>query len=400
MTSMVMIALFWVFFVLAIYPYTIYPLLLAIASLGAPKSRRDDSFTPSVSVVIAAWNEEALIARRLDNLLASDYPSDRLEVIVASDGSTDDTNEIVANYAARDDRVRLVALQHQGLSSTINAGVAAATGDVVIRTDAGTVFAEDTIRVLASYFTDDSVRCVVGNLTMVPLDDAPYNLGEKLYWRYEAWLRYIEGRARVGFVGCGPCMAIRRECYPELPTDGSEDLSASLPIAQNGGRVIRATDAKASDYMDGGTTNQWRSRRRRVVRALRVMSNCSSALNPLRHPGMAFSIISHKMLRWLIGIWMLGMLATSAWLWSQTEIPVYDVLFAAQVAFYLFALFGYLLSGTRLGKTPVFSVPLAVCVVALAFLAGISDFMRGRNCAAWQPTASDVLDGTEVEADG
>ncbi|MGI5817787.1 MAG: glycosyltransferase [Armatimonadota bacterium] len=396
---MTAIVLFWVFFALALYPFVIYPALLGLLALGARRPKRDESYTPKVSVVVAAWNEEALISRRLDNLLASDYPEDRLEIIIASDGSTDRTNEIVAEYAERDGRVRLLALEHHGKTPTVNAGVAAATGDVVISSDAGTAFAEDTIRKLAAPFADEAVDCVVGELNMVPVEDAPYNRGEGAYWRFEAWLRYLESRAGVGFQGCGPCMAIRREEYPTLPGEGSDDLSAPLQIAHAGGRVIQLMDVGVTDYMDGGTGNQMQSRCRRVVRALRSISYSAGALNPFRCPRTAFAIISHKILRWLTGIWMLGMLVTSAWLWWREDILLYDALFYAQAAFYLLALMGYLLSNTRLAKNPVLSVPLAICIVALAFLGGIIEFLRGRSYATWQPTASGAAEPDQTGTD-
>jgi len=397
---MTAIVLFWVFLTLSLYPFVIYPALLGLLALGVRRPVRDESYTPTVTVVVAAWNEESLIARRLDNLLASNYPEDRLEIIIASDGSTDRTNEIVTQYAERDGRVRLLALPHHGKTPTVNAGVAAATGDVVISSDAGTMFAEDTIRKLAAPFADDAVDCVVGELNMVPVEDAPYNRGESLYWKFEAWLRYLEARAGVGFQGCGPCMAIRREKYPTLPGEGSDDLSAPLQIAHAGGRVIQVMDVGVTDYMDGGTGNQMQSRCRRVVRALRSIAYSAGALNPFRHPRTAFAIISHKILRWLTGVWMLGMFFTSAWLWWREDILLYDVLFYAQAAFYLLALLGYLLSSTRLAKAPIFSVPLAICIVALAFLEGIVQFLRGRSYATWQPTASGSAGCDEAGPDG
>lgn len=390
---MTAIVLFWVFCALALYPYIIYPIILRILAFGAKKLKADHSYTPKISVVVAAWNEESLIVRRIENLLASDYPEDRLEIIIASDGSTDRTNEIVTEYAERDSRVRLLALPHNGKTPTVNAGVAAATGDIVISSDAGTVFSEGTLRKLAAPFGDEDVDCVVGELDMVPVDeDALYNRGEGFYWRFEAWLRDLEARAGVGFQGCGPCMAIRRETYPTLPCEGSDDLSAPLQIAHAGGRVVQIMDVGVTDFMDGDTDNQVQSRCRRVVRALRSISYSAGALNPFSNPRTAFAVTSHKILRWLTGVWMIGMLVTSAVIWWRQDVLFYEVVFYAQAVFYLFALAGYLLSNTRLGRLPFFSVPLAICIVAIAFITGIVEFLCGRSYATWQPTASGAGD--------
>ncbi|NLO05627.1 MAG: glycosyltransferase [candidate division WS1 bacterium] len=388
------IVLFWVFFALSLYPFIIYPGLLRLLALGARTPRRDGSYLPHVSVLVAAWNEEALIARRLDNLLELDYPEDRLEIIVASDGSTDRTNGIVADYAKRDSRVRLMDLPHRGKTATMNEAITAVGGEIIVTTDAGTQFAPDTVRKLVAYFADEQVDCVTASMTMLPLEDTPYNSGENRYRSFENWLRLLESRAGVGFQGCGPCMAIRAVEYPLIPKETCDDLSPTMAVAASRGWVLQAHDVQVADYMDGGTEGQFRSRSRRVVQGLSSIWHYRELLNPLRYPGCCLAIASHKILRWLTGIWMLGMLLTSAWIWWQQDILIYDVVFYAQGAFYLSALVGYLLSRTRLAKIPIFSMPLAICVVALAFLAGIIDFLRGRSHATWQPAAGAAADKT------
>ncbi|MFP3904732.1 MAG: glycosyltransferase, partial [Armatimonadota bacterium] len=199
---------------------------------------------------MAAWNEEAVIARRIDNLLASDYPEDRLEIIIASDGSTDRTNEIVAEYAARDDRVRLLALEHRGKTGTVNIAVQEATGDVIVNTDASTHFEEDALRKLVSYLGEDGPDCVTGSLIMLPRGDTPYNRGEDIYRRFENLLRFLESKLGAGFHGSGACMAVRREHYPQIPENTSDDLSPTLALAAQGHKIVHTLEVRVVDYMD------------------------------------------------------------------------------------------------------------------------------------------------------
>ncbi len=383
-----LITLFWVFVVLAIYPYVIYPILILFASILFPKRTFTRKIEPSVSIVIAAWNEEASIRDRIENALALDYPPDRLEVIIASDGSTDRTNEIVREMAKDDPRIRLLELPHGGQSAAINAGVAAANGEIVVRTDANTRFSPDVLRKMVKYFADPNVQCVVGKVTMVPLEDAPYNMTEGLYWRFEARLRALEALAGIAFVGSGPCMAVRRRNYPRLEEDVAEDLSATMQIISSGGRIVQVSNLGVYDYMDGCTAGQMRSRSRRVTVALSAIWNNRGILNPFRYPQYCFSVLSHKVLRWLTGVWLLGALVTNALLMAQYDILLYDALFGMQAAFYVFAVLGLLVSRTRVAKIPIFAVPMSICVVSAAFIKGIAVFLYGDRRASWEPASS------------
>ncbi|MGD9497874.1 MAG: glycosyltransferase [Armatimonadota bacterium] len=382
------IVLFWVFVALAVYPYLIYPTLILFASILFPRRTRTGPMQPSVSIVIAARNEEANIRERVQNAVAMDYPRDRLEVIIASDGSTDRTNAIVQEMSAQDGRVRLLELPHGGQSAAINAAVAAATGDIVVRTDANTRFSPDVLRKMIMYFADPEVQCVVGKITMVPLEDAPYNMTEGLYWRFEARLRALEALVGVAFVGSGPCMAVRRKSYPQLKNDEGEDLSATLQIISGGGRIVQVSDLGAYDYMDGRTAGQVRCRSRRVTTALRAIWNNRAILNPFRYPQYCFSVLSHKVLRWLTGVWLLGAAVTNAVLMIHTQALLYDALFYLQAAFYLVALAGLLLSHTEVAKVPVFAIPMSILVVSAAFIKGVAAFLLGSRLTRWEPAGS------------
>jgi glycosyltransferase involved in cell wall biosynthesis len=380
-----LIVLFWVFVGLTIYPFIIYPGVLWVYTGLFGKRPIMGETRLTVSLIIPCWNEEDLIERRLDNINEQDYPADLIEIVIASDGSSDSTNEIVARRAEDDPRIRLLDLQRGGQTAALDSGVQAATNDVVVITDAGTVFAEDTLSKLMSYFADDEVDCVVGAWTVVPLEEAPHNRGERAYRGFEDRLRSLEARAGIAFHGQGACTGFRREVYPRLPASIAADLGAGLSIAVKGGKIVEALDLGVRDYMDGATQDQLRSRRRRVVRGMAAIRYNGKAMNPLHRCGLAFAVWSHKILRWMTGFWMLGALITNAGLFFAYDIPLYDGLFYAQVAFYALALIGFLFDGTRVARFPLLALPMSVCVVAVAFSRGFLEVLAGTKEDLWTP---------------
>ncbi len=377
--------LFWVFAGLTLYPFFIYPgLLWLYTRLFAKRPARGET-TLRVSIIIPCWNEGGCIEGRLANVGEQDYPADLIEIIVASDGSSDETNEIVMRLAQDDPRIKLLDLQRGGQTAALDAGIEAATGDVVVITDAGTVFDPDTISKLMSYFVDESVDCVVGAWTVVASGDAPYGRGERAYRNFEDRLRSLEALAGIAFHGQGACTGFRRGVYPKLPSNIAADLGAGLSIAVAGGHIVEALNLGVKDFMDGDTSNQLRSRRRRVVRGMAAIRHYGRAMNPFHRPGLAFAVWSHKVLRWLTGVWMLGAFATSLAIYLTHDMLLYDVLFYAQAAFYLTALIGYAGDGTRVSRCPLFGIPMSICVVVFAFTRGMVEVIMGVREDFWTP---------------
>lgn len=377
--------LFWIFVGLTLYPFFIYPGILWLYTRLFGKHPIRGETALRVSIIIPCWNEESFIASRLANINEQDYPAALIEIIIASDGSTDGTNELVLKYAQDDPRIKLLELQRGGQTAALDAGIEAATGDVVVITDAGTVFSPDTISKLMSYFADESVDCVVGAWSVVSSADAPYSRGERAYRNFEDRLRSLEALAGIAFHGQGACTGFRRGVYPKLPPDIAADLGAGLSIAIAGGHIVEALDLGVKDFMDGDTSNQLRSRRRRVVRGMAAIRHDPRAMNPFHRPGLAFAVWSHKILRWLTGVWMFGAFATNLALYLTYDIPLYNGLFYAQVAFYLAALIGYIGDGTRVSKFPLFGIPMSICVVVFAFTRGMAEVIAGTREQLWTP---------------
>ncbi len=307
-----------------LYVYAGYGWLLALLAARRPAPVEPELPNnrlawPHMTVLLTVFNEEAKIARRLDNLLAQDYPVERLTIVVASDGSTDGTEAIVEDYAGRHPHIRLVRSGgRKGKSQTQNIAMRDIEEGIVALTDADTEFEADYLRRLAAAFQDPQVGCVTAQLRFRPLgSDISANQG--YYWRYELRLRTLESRLGILAVASGQAMAVRRECFRELPPDVGDDCIIPLDVVLAGRRVVHATRARAVDVMEGESEREFHSRVRMTLRNWVGTWRRPALLNPLAHPGHAFALWSHKLLRWLGGPVFWAGTASGLWLACVTH---------------------------------------------------------------------------------
>ena len=318
-------ALFWASLGLLVWTHAAYP--LAAAALARLRSRpvRSSDWTPQVSVVIAAHDEEAVIERRLDNLLALDYPAELVEILVASDASTDRTDEVVEAVAAREPRVRLVRCPRGGKVAAQDRAVREARGEVVAFSDANAAWAPDALRRLAAAFADPDVAYACGRLV---LETPAGSSREGAYWRYELWLRASESRLGSVTGGIGAVYAVRRADYVEVDPRFGHDLSLPYLMVQRGRRAVYVRDALAFERPT--PTNEAEYRRK-----VRMFEHCWLIVlrgRMLRRLGPVYlaAILSHRHLRYASGLLHVLLLATSAAL--VTEGVVFQVALAAQLA--------------------------------------------------------------------
>jgi cellulose synthase/poly-beta-1,6-N-acetylglucosamine synthase-like glycosyltransferase len=303
-----------------------YPLAAgAVARVRERRVARDPAAAPSVTVVVAAYNEEAVIERRLENLLALDYPADRLEVVVASDASTDRTNELVEAVAAREPRVRLLDCPRGGKVAAQDRAVRETTGDVVAFSDANATWAPEALRRLVADLADPDVAYVCGRLR---LEDAAGSNREGLYWRYELWLREQESRLHSVTGGNGSIYALNRGDYVEVDPRWGHDLAFPYRMVQAGRRAVYEPEALA--FEKPTPTNE-----AEYARKVRMFEHCweitlrGSMLRRLP-PGYLVSIVSHRLLRYGSGVLHLALLATSIVLAPRG--PVYTLALLGQLA--------------------------------------------------------------------
>jgi cellulose synthase/poly-beta-1,6-N-acetylglucosamine synthase-like glycosyltransferase len=300
-------ALFWCSLGAVAWTHVGYPLAtIAVARRRGRPVAKDPSAEPSVTVVVAAHNEEAVIERRLENLLALDYPEERLELVVASDASSDRTNELVEAIAAAEPQVTLLDCPRGGKVAAQNRAVARSQAEVVAFSDANATWAPDALRRLVANLADPEVAYVCGQLR---LEDATGSNREGIYWRYEMALR--ESESQLGSVtgGNGSIYAVRRADYVEVDPRWGHDLSFPYRMVQAGKRAVYEPLAHA--FEKPTPTNETEYRRK-----VRMFEHCweitlrGGMLRELPY-GYLVAMLSHRVLRYGSGLAHVALAATS-----------------------------------------------------------------------------------------
>jgi cellulose synthase/poly-beta-1,6-N-acetylglucosamine synthase-like glycosyltransferase len=368
-----------------VYTYLGYPILITLLARvqPAPPVRKAPQ-TPAVSVVIAVHNEEDTIERKLGNCLALDYPADRLEVVVASDGSDDRTNLIVASYPAG--RVRLVEAPRGGKAQALNAGVAAATGDVLVMTDAREEVESRALRELVANLADPAVGAVSGELHIRGFEEAEGGEGVGLYWRYEKAIRRAESLydSTVGVTGA--LYAVRRELFLPLdPRTVLDDVAVPMQVVLAGYRVVFDSAARVFDRVADTPRREYGRKTRTLAGNYQLVSLMPELLEPARNR-LFFQLMSHKLARLAVPWCLLVLYAGSALLAREGRV-LYLAAFAAQSVFYLLAVLGWLRS--RFGRGPRFlDFFYSFTFLNLAAAVGLVAFLRGTATAGWKGEGS------------
>ena len=375
--------IFWLSVAFLFYAYGGFALLVGLVGLVQRRGVRKLPITPSVTLIIAAYNEENVIAERLDNALAMDYPRDRFQILVASDGSTDATDDIVASYASKG--VLLLSLPRRGKIRTLNAAVARASGKILVFSDANIMCRADTLRELVANFADPSVGGVAGHTTYT-LDPASESssYGERLYWRYDTWLKRLESDTGSVVSAHGGLYAIRRALYQRVP-DGAvtDDFAISTAVIEQGYRLVFEPGARAVEFAVPEASREFRRRVRLMTRGLRSVLLRKRLLDPRRYGFYAVVLFSHKVARRLAPVALVAVAVSSTWLASQS--PFFRVLAFGQAAFYGAALIGWMLRRARLGGSKVLYIPLYYCMANAASALALLDVARGKRIAMWKP---------------
>jgi cellulose synthase/poly-beta-1,6-N-acetylglucosamine synthase-like glycosyltransferase len=333
--------LFWVSTFVIAYVYVGYPLLLGawarLSPRPAAKSPFADGGWPSISIVVAARNEAARLPARIENLLALEYQGPR-EIIIVSDGSTDATAEAVARYA---DRVRYIEMPAGGKPLALNAGVEAATGEILVFADARQQFAPHALEALVANFADPAVGGATGQLVLdCESGDAGSTIGDGVgaYWKYEKWLRRREGLIRSTLGATGAIYALRRQAWTPLPAETLlDDVLAPMRAVLRGWRIVYEEEAVAFDRAAPDAAAEARRKRRTLAGNYQILAQEPRLLIPFANP-VWLQYVSHKVGRLVVPWALVAALVSSAALAARGWI--YTLAFAAQCAFYGLALAG------------------------------------------------------------
>jgi cellulose synthase/poly-beta-1,6-N-acetylglucosamine synthase-like glycosyltransferase len=340
-----------------------YPLAArALASLRTRPVRRDDDTLPSVSLIVTAYNEESVIERRLENLRALDYPSDRLELVVTSDASTDQTEELAEAAGAR-----VVRNPRGGKVAAQDAAVRTAEAEVVAFSDANSTWAPDALRKLVRNFADPDVAYVCGRLAITNDDGANK---EGVYWRYELALRADESRLDSVTGGNGSIYAVRRLDYVEVDPRFGHDLAFPYLMVQRGRRAVYEAEGLAYEKATPTTEDEYR-------RKVRMFEHCwaivleGRMLRGLR-PLYLAEIVSHRHLRYGSGLLHLALLGSNVALVGEGT--VYPVALGCQLG-----LLGAAAAGVGVARYYV--------LVTWATVQSLANYLRRGVPATWEAAA-------------
>jgi cellulose synthase/poly-beta-1,6-N-acetylglucosamine synthase-like glycosyltransferase len=367
--------------------YVLYPIAAVawahVRSRRAPKPVGGDAPEPSVSFIVSAFNEERSIRQKIDNTLALDYPADRLELIIASDCSDDATDAIVESFP--DPRVRLVRNPVRGgKTATTNLAVEAATGEVLVFSDATGHYNREALRELTAPLADPSVGAVSGRVTYRYGDTATAR-GFRLYQRWVVAQRRAEPAMRTVTSVSGSIHAVRRGAFEAVPAHLSYDMAVPALMAMQGLRSVYAENATSQEVSRLAAREEFAARVRIAVRAYAFMGWLFGQRARIRDGGFVVQLLLHKVLRWL-SVHLLLLALASHLLLAAAQGGLAALLLIPHLG--LYALAGLAALDEKRARFPGAAPLLLFATVNAAYAVGFARWLRGARFAAWTPDRS------------
>jgi cellulose synthase/poly-beta-1,6-N-acetylglucosamine synthase-like glycosyltransferase len=388
--EIVMQVCFWLGAALLFYTYAGYPLLLALVSRLRPRPVRQAEWTPLVSVIITAYNEERDLAAKLENTLALDYAVENLEIIVASDCSTDRTDEITKQYAARGVRLYRQA-ERLGKTSAQNMAVEQARGEIILFSDATTLYEREVLRVMLPNFADETVGCVAGRLVYVDPTDSSVGQGARSYWGYETFLKHHESRV-CSLIGASGCLyAVRRSAYVPMYPEACSDFLIATKMVEQGLRAVYEPAAICTEETNKRADRELRMRVRIITQTFTDLWRHRAMMNPLRSGFYAVELFSHKVLRYFVPIFLLLVFISSLALARHSLLSALVAL--AQLCFYGAAGLSWLMESFG-WRNRILALPQYFVLANLASLLAFYKFLSGERYARWEP----IREGVNINA--
>ena len=383
-----MAVLFWFSLFLLWYIYIGYPVFVWCLGKWHKQSIRKDSndeYEPFVSILIAAYNEENNIAETIQNKLSLDYPKKNFEIIVVSDESSDRTDEIVQSIADKelDVSIRLIRQSpRKGKTSGLNLIVPEAKGEVIIFSDANSIYDIDALRILVSNFYDPGIGYVTGKMVYVNSSGAMIGDGCSAYMKYENWLRRHE--THLGsIVGVdGGIDAMRKNLYQALNADQLPDFVQPLKVVENGYRVIYEESAILKEQALSSAESEYKMRVRVSLRALWALHDMRQLLNPVNYKIFSVQLISHKLFRYLAFVPQVTLVLSNVFLISES--PFYFLFFIAQVLFFSLAWVGHASESNE--ENPVWlTLPYYFSLLNISSMHATWRYLKGEKQIIWNP---------------
>lgn len=376
--------LLWISIAMILYAYVGYPLVIVILSMFKNNKVHTDDIEPRVSFLITAYNEEKDIEEKLKNCFELEYPNDKIEIVVASDGSTDATDDIVKRYETNDKGIRVILHRVEGrLGKTAaqNSAVKICTGEIIIFSDAASMYDSASVRALVRNYADPTVGAVSGIYNYIKNDNSSTGLATIVFWKLENFIKSRQTKIKTITGCCGCIYSLRKDLYTDLPPEIISDLVEPLTILQKGYRIVFEPKALALEETAGDANAEFKMRIRVIVRGMNGMLYVRELFNPKKHPFISFQLISHKLLRWMVPVF--AILAFISNIAIMTSSYLYACLFLCQLVFYALAIAGYFYEKKGIHKMVLY-LPLYFCTVNIAALISMFKVIRKENIVTWQ----------------
>lgn len=377
---------FWSCLALLAYIYFGYPILVNIISIFVAKAQdRDleDEQAHSVTVLIAAFNEEKCIRQTIQNKLSMDYPPQLLSVVVISDSSEDRTDDIVCEISNQDSRVKLLRQSPRaGKTAALNLASRDIDSDLIVFSDANSLYDPQAVRRLTKCFNDPDVGYVTGKMVYVNEDGSLVGDGCSAYMKYENKLRELESRIGSVVGVDGGIDAIRTSLFTELNADQLPDFVQPLWVVRKGYKVKYCENALLNEEVLSETGKEFKMRVRVALRALWGIHDMRALLNPFKYGFFSIQLFSHKLLRYLACLFMAGLLISNIAIFYSSSL--YQLSALGQFLFYTAALVGARFPSF---STPVVVAPYYFCLLNISCVIALYKYLRGEKIVIWKPRA-------------
>jgi cellulose synthase/poly-beta-1,6-N-acetylglucosamine synthase-like glycosyltransferase len=381
LVELTLLALFLLSGISLFHSYLVYPLTLKIWTQlnGINREQSTHNYKkPSVALIIAAYNEEDIIKKKIENSFQLEYPQNKINIIVFSDASDDNTDKIVEQH--EDNRVSLMRIEGRvGKTACQNRVAEFVDEEILVFSDANSMYNQDAISELVSKFSK-GVDCVVGELRYRESSDVE---GESVYWQYESYIKRLESQFYSLVTGNGSIYAVKANSYVPQPRDAISDFTEPLSIVRSGGRVVYVPSAIAREETETSSDAELRRRVRIVTRSWNSIVRFRDLLNPLTNAKFAYQLLSHKVLRWLSPIFLLGVFVSSIGLAISTSSIIFEIILSVQLLFYSLAIIGLFADQYNLDDPVLTHVPFYFVQANYGMLLGLIKFIKSENIVVW-----------------
>jgi cellulose synthase/poly-beta-1,6-N-acetylglucosamine synthase-like glycosyltransferase len=372
-----------------LHSYVFFPVILDILSSGKKVNSnifsQEDADLPTVSILLAVYNEEKVIEQKIKSTFNTGYPLHKIEFLIGSDASTDETNIIISNLASKYPQIKLVHFEGRtGKSGIINNLAAQAANDIFILTDANVFFKEDTIYQLVKHYKNPEMALVGGNIINTRFKKDGISLQEKKYLSRENKIKYQEGILWGAMIGAfGGCYSVRKNYYaPVPPMFFMDDFYITMNVLEHGGKALNELDAQCHEDVSNKSSEEFRRKVRISIGNFQNFGRYAHLLWP-QFTGLAFAFLSHKVFRWLGPFFIILLLVSSIFLAMQTLL--FQVFFAGQVLLMIIPLLDILLKKLNIHVLLLRFVS-HFYLMNLALLVGFFKYIKGVESNIWKPT--------------